>query len=277
MKITKNKYLAAFALTVFLLAVIRLFFPSVAESRGCESGNRGSEGTEVRGYENRGYGGTEVRGYENSLSADSNLAPSHPRTPAPSINSPLNDTSPLHYQYKGRYIMTAVKSGLMVIDQHRAHVRILYEEYTRKGAGQHNMQKLLFPEVVQFPPSDIVMLRKVMPLMEQLGFELTDLGGGSYALAAVPAGLDGINPVTLVHDMMATVKDTDGQLTDIVTEALSLSLAQSAAIPYGQVLSNDEMENLVNRLFACANVNYTPDGKAILCILPQGDIEHLLG
>ena len=221
----------------------------------------------------RGKEATEVRGYENSLSADSNLAPSYPRTPAPSINSPLNDTSPLHYQYKGRYIMTAVKSGLMIIDQHRAHVRILYEEYTRKGVGQHNMQKLLFPEVVQFPPSDIVMLRKVMPLMEQLGFELTDLGGGSYALAAVPAGLDGINPVTLVHDMMATVKDTDGQLTDVVTEALSLSLAQSAAIPYGQVLSNDEMENLVNRLFACANVNYTPDGKPIIAILPQQDID----
>ena len=54
-------------------------------------------------------------------------------------------------------------------------------------------------------------------------------------------------------------------------------MARAAAIPYGQILSDEEMENLINALFACSNVNYTPDGKAILCILPQTDIEHLLG
>ena len=56
-----------------------------------------------------------------------------------------------------------------------------------------------------------------------------------------------------------------------------MSLARHAAIPYGQLLNNKEIENIINQLFACSNVNYTPDGKAILCILPQGDIEQLLG
>ena len=163
--------------------------------------------------------------------------------------------------------MTAVKSGLMVIDQHRAHVRILYEEYTRKDGNPQGMQKMLFPEVVQFPPSDIVVLQSLTPHLERLGFELTDLGGGSYALAAIPAGLDGLDPVKLVQDLVTSAKDTvvqsaDNQDTSLtshlspLTSRLSLTLARSAAIPYGQVLSNDEMENLVNRLFACANVNW---------------------
>ena len=58
---------------------------------------------------------------------------------------------------------------------------------------------------------------------------------------------------------------------------MALSMARSAAIPQGQVLDNREMDNLVNELFACSNVNYTPDGKAIICILPQREIEQLLG
>ena len=64
---------------------------------------------------------------------------------------------------------------------------------------------------------------------------------------------------------------------DEINTALALSMARQAAIPHGQVLSNEEMEGLVNGLFACENVNYTPDGKAIICILPQREIEQLMG
>lgn len=180
----------------------------------------------------------------------------------------------LHYQYKGRYIMTAVKSGLMVVDQHRAHLRILYEEYIRRKDGHRgNTQKILFPEMVQFAPSDSIIFEKVLPEMELLGFELTALGGGSYAINGIPAGLDGLNPVKLVQDMMASAKEDTNPITSNLNESLALCLARSAAIPYGQVLSNDEMDNLVNQLFACQNVNYTPDGKTILTILPQQDID----
>ena len=181
----------------------------------------------------------------------------------------------LHYQYKGRYIMTAVKSGLMVVDQHRAHLRILYEEYIRRKDGHRgNTQKILFPEMVQFAPSDSIIFEKVLPEMELLGFELTALGGGSYAINGIPAGLDGLNPVKLVQDMMASAKEDTNPITSNLNESLALCLARSAAIPYGQVLSNDEMDDLVNQLFACQNVNYTPDGKTILTILPQQDIDN---
>ena len=190
----------------------------------------------------------------------------------------MAEKSPAHYQYKGKYIMTAVKSGLMIIDQHRAHVRILYENYLRQQrerTGSH--QKVLFPEVVQLSASEGVVLKKILPEMAEIGFELTDLGGESYAINSVPSGLDGMNAASLVRDMVTSAIEKDSDVVDEINQSLALSLARNAAIPQGQVLSNEEMENLVNGLFACSNVNYTPDGKNILCILRQQEIEHLLG
>lgn len=189
----------------------------------------------------------------------------------------VEEKSPVHYQYKGKYIMTAVKSGLMIIDQYRADVRIRYERYMVQLESQSvNSQRMLFPEVVQFSASDAVVLEKVLPELQAMGFELTDLGQYSYGIQAIPAGLDGLNYVQLIQEMLSdTIEKGLGDLHDIHS-SLALSLARHAAIPQGQILNNEEMENLVNELFACSNVNYTPDGKAILCILPQREIEQLL-
>lgn len=195
-------------------------------------------------------------------------------TPQPLIE----EKSPVHYQYKGRYIMTAVKSGLMIIDQHRADIRIRYERYLAQlKARTSGSQRVLFPEVIQFSPSEEVVLEKILPELNAMGFDLSDLGHHSYGLNAVPTGMDGIDYVQLVKDM---VSDTVGKGTgnlDEIHASLALSMARYAAIPQGQVLSNEEMETIVNELFACSNVNYTPNGKAILCILPQREIEQLLG
>lgn len=190
----------------------------------------------------------------------------------------LTDKSPVHYQYKGRYIMTAVKSGLMIIDQHRADLRIRYEQYLDQLAHRSaGTQRLLFPEVVQLSPAEQSVMPAVMPHLQHLGFDLTDLGGGSYAVAGIPADLEGLNPVALVTDLVADACSSSQLSVVNYQQSVALSLARAAAIPQGQVLQNDEMESVVNRLFACQNVNYTPDGKAILCILPQTDIEQMLG
>lgn len=183
-----------------------------------------------------------------------------------------------HYQYKGKYIMTAVKSGLMIVDQHRAHVRILFSQYLNQ-VHNHSFiaQKVMFPEVVQFPISDKVVADKILPELNIMGFELDDLGAGSYAVNATPAGLDGINPVVLVQDMVASAMESGKSSSDEIERELALTMARNAAIPYGQVLNNMEMDKLVNDLFACENVNYTPDGKKILSIFEQQDIDKLLG
>ncbi|MEE1091663.1 MAG: DNA mismatch repair endonuclease MutL [Prevotella sp.] len=190
----------------------------------------------------------------------------------------IEDKSPEHYQYKGKYIMTAVKSGLMIIDQHRAHVRILYDSYIRQMQSRTgSTQKILFPEMVQFAMSDAVILDKILPEMTTLGFDIVSLGGGSYAVNGLPAGLDGVNVTTLVKDIVTEASENGVSLGEEINHSLALGLARNASIPYGQVLSGAEMEELVNELFVCSNVNYTPDGKTILAILSQPDIEQMLG
>ena len=171
--------------------------------------------------------------------------------------------------------MTAVKSGLMVIDQYRASVRILFEKYASQKVTVVP-QSVLFPEAIQFSPAEAVILQDMLPQLSKMGFELSDLGGGSYAVNAIPGGVDG-DPVSLVRTIVAEAIEKGGVALSSQQEKLALSLARATAVPYGQILTNEEMESLTNQLFACSNVNYTPDGRAILAILPQTDIEHLLG
>ena len=190
----------------------------------------------------------------------------------------IDDKSPVHYQYKGMYIMTAVKSGLMIIDQHRAHVRILYERYlTARRQQTAESQQQLFPEVLELSTSERVQMEQLLPSMKDMGFAIEQDLEGRFVINAIPAGMDGINIAALIDDMISDAKEKSGSAVDELFRTISLSLARHAAIPYGQVLNNEEMESLVNELFACENVNYAPDGKNILTILPQDEIEQRIG
>ena len=193
------------------------------------------------------------------------------------IGNPIEDRSPSHYQYKGKYIMTAVKSGLMIIDQNRADIRIRYERFMNQMEQEvSRTQKVLFPEVVQFAPSAKVIVEKLLPYLQKVGFDLTDLGGNSFSVNGVPAGLEDINSVSLLQEIVADATEKGCASATDIHSTLALGMARRSAVTYGEVLGNEEMETLVNDLFASSNVNYTPDGKAILSILPQKDIEQLL-
>ncbi|MBR5688372.1 MAG: DNA mismatch repair endonuclease MutL [Prevotella sp.] len=198
-------------------------------------------------------------------------------TPEETDGSIIDEKAPVHYQYKGQYIMTAVKSGLMIIDQHRAHMRILYEEYLSKtDAHAWAAQRLLFPEMVTLGASEAVVLRALLPTLETMGFDVADLGGGSFAVNAIPSEMDGVGGEHLLREFVQhAVDETEGGAA-AQRERLALTMARTAAIPYGQVLTNEEMDMVVNRLFTCRDVNHTPDGKAIQCILKQQEIEQML-
>lgn len=188
----------------------------------------------------------------------------------------MGEKSSQHYQFKGRFILTSVKSGLMIIDQQRAHIRILYDQYLeqitrRQGASQG----MLFPDIVQFPVSEVPVLQEIMEDLSYLGFELTDLGGGSYAINGIPSGIEGLNPVELIQSMVHTAMEKGGKVKEEVQSNLALTLAKAAAIVPGQVLTNEEMNGLVDGLFAVATPNYTPDGKTVLSVLREDELEKL--
>lgn len=182
----------------------------------------------------------------------------------------------LHYQYNGRFILTSVKSGLMIIDQHRAHIRILYDDYMRRFEDKsHASQRVLFPEMMTIPASEAVIMDAMLPDLAEIGFDLSPLGGGSYSINGVPAGTENQNVTDLLQSMLDAAKEKGKDFKEQVHSLIALKMAESGAIPVGKLLNNDEMSKLVDELFISPTPNYTPDGHLILSILPQEDIDKL--
>ena len=188
----------------------------------------------------------------------------------------ITEKAAQHYQYKGTYILTSVKSGLMIIDQHRAHVRILYDKYMdqiQKHVGLS--QRMLFPDMIHFSPSEVPVLEEIMDDLTSLGFELSPLGGGTYSINGVPADIEGLNPEQLITNIVHSAIEKGCKVKEEVQSMIALSMARASAIVAGQVLSNDEMNALVDGLFSAPSPNYTPDGKTVLALMNDDDIEKL--
>ncbi len=189
---------------------------------------------------------------------------------------PLGHLHSVYLQLKGRYILSPAKSGLMVIDQHRAHVRILFDRYIGGiHAGNLSSQAVLFPEVLHLGAAQSVTLEGLLPEMEQLGFSLSRLSGNVWSINAIPSGLDGVDASTMVNNIIASVDDGGAPVKKRILEHLASSLAQSAAIPVGRTLMQEEMEVLVADLLKLPEPNYTPDGKTIITVIPMEQINKL--
>ncbi len=191
--------------------------------------------------------------------------------------SPMEfDVSVQKFQYKGRYIVLPGTNGIMVVNQHRAHVRVLFDQNMQCiNAGSRPSQKELFPIVVQFETSDCIVLEDLMDDICSLGFDLSNLGGGSYSVNGIPTGLEGIDISTLLHDMIVSAREKTNDIRKDAQEALALTMAENAAIVYGQVLSTVEMEHLLRDLFATKTPARTPDGKLIYTIIEDKMLNDL--
>jgi len=189
---------------------------------------------------------------------------------------PLSNIQSVYLQLKGRYILSPAKSGLMIIDQHRAHVRILFDRYiSRIHSGNISSQTILFPEVLHLSASQSVTLQELLPEMETMGFALSSLGGNDWAVNAIPAGIDGVDATAMVHQIIESVDNGGMPLKKRILEHLALTIAHSAAIPTGRVLMQEEMDILVADLLRLPEPNYTPDGKTIITVLPIEQITKM--
>ncbi len=186
------------------------------------------------------------------------------------------DIGELHFQFKGQYIVSAARSGLMIIDQHRAHVRVLYDRYMSQMDCRENVtQGLLFPELLTLSPSDAQILDGIMDEVHSLGFEVTSVGGGSYSINGLPTGVEGLVPQMLMKNIVDSVSQGGQAGMADHKHRIALSLAKAAAIVAGQVLTQPEMDMLISDLFKSANPNLTPDGKVIIAMLKQDNIAKM--
>lgn len=181
-------------------------------------------------------------------------------------------------QFGGAYILAPSQGGLMVIDQHRAHVRVLYDNYLNRASEEAFVaQATMFPELLELTPQNHAVLSDLAPRLRELGFVLTPRGATAWSIDGVPSMLHGISPRDLVEELIDSVVDTGQEVGAALHERLALAMARSGAIRRGQTLSAAEMDRLIADLFRCASPAITPDGKNVFTIIPADYFARLLG
>ena len=176
-------------------------------------------------------------------------------------------------QIRNKYVLSAVKSGVMLIDQRRAHERILYERMLNALENQQPVaQHSLFPETITLNAADYQVCLEMMPSMEQLGFDIRDFGNNSVVVHGFPADIKPVGAADTLELMIEQYKTLQGLNNTQHAERISRAVARASAIHYGKQLTDIEMQELIDQLFACENPNHTPSGKLIVRIM---DLEEL--
>ncbi len=180
-------------------------------------------------------------------------------------------------QFKNKYIITPVKSGLMVIDQRRAHERILFENFMRTIDNHLAIsQRQLFPAMLELNAVDKEILIVLEEELKALGFEICQSENGVLLVEGIPALLSHLNASDLVQKLIEDFKNRPVDVKEEIKEHLALLLSQSTAINYGVSLKPEEISDLFNHLFACRTPNYSPSGKTVVSIISFPDFEKLL-
>jgi len=177
-------------------------------------------------------------------------------------------------QIRNKYILSPVKSGVMLIDQRRAHERILYERML-KALEDHQplAQQSLFPETITLNAADYQVCLEMLAPMEQLGFDIRDFGNNSVVIHGFPADMHPSGAGDTIEMMIEQYKSLQNLDDTQYAERISKSAAKASAIHYGLQLSDLEMQELIDQLFACENPNHTPGGSLIVRIMSLDELD----
>ena len=173
-----------------------------------------------------------------------------------------------------RYIMRQVKSGLLILDQQFAHERILYEKFLNQlQTNAAQSQQDLFPQAVTLSAADFALVMEMEQEIAALGFRLEVFGKNTILINGVPPNLTSGGGKALFEGLIEQFKINQAELSIPLQENLARSLAKRAGIKAGQRLMKEEMQALIDGLFACATSNYTPDGTPTHFIFDLRKIE----
>lgn len=180
-------------------------------------------------------------------------------------------------QVKNRYLLTTVKSGLLLIDQRAAYERILYDQF-HAALTKHNgaSQQLLFPKTVTVSAVDYQLALDLRTELESVGFQFDELGAHTFVIRGVPAQTADEREEELFANLLAQLREDTGRMKVDRSEALARSLARRSAGRHQKPLSQTERRALVDQLFASANPSYTPVGESITSLLSLDKLSGLL-
>jgi len=179
------------------------------------------------------------------------------------------------FQIKNRYIMCPVISGIMMIDQRRAHERVLYEKFLASlGDGPSPVQITMFPVETELNPGDMAILREISDDIKKMGFNVEQGKGNTVIIKGHPADSRNPNALEMMLTLIAEYRNTLNDPSAGSRERVALSMARAAAIPYGMALTQTEMEELFDMLFACSVPGYSPSGKTVMNILSLEELDR---
>jgi len=180
-------------------------------------------------------------------------------------------------QVKNKYIFCPVKSGLMIIDQKRAHERILYDKFidalsTDTLIAQHS----LFPKTVQLDQADLAILSEVEEDLKKCGFDVRYLGNNTISINSQPSSSMNEDPAEMIEIILEEYKTMAKEAGESNRERIATCMARAAAVPYGRSLEAEEIRELVDKLFQCTNPHYSPSGKAVISIITMDELDKRL-
>jgi DNA mismatch repair protein MutL len=180
-------------------------------------------------------------------------------------------------QLHNKYILSQIKSGLMMIDQQAAHERILYERFSmhlddRKGASQQS----LFPQTVTLSPNDYELAKSLLEDIKSLGFEVREFGKNTLVIEGIPVdlGSNQVNETQLFEHLIEGFKNSQQELKLDRRDALARSMARNSAIKSGMVLGQEEMNTLIEQLFACKAPNISISGKPVIQTMLLAEVDR---
>lgn len=175
-------------------------------------------------------------------------------------------------QVQGRYIVTSLSSGLAVIDQCRAHERILFDRMCKNTSESSDRQTLMFPIQCQFSPADAELIAELLPELKRYGFEISPMGQCTFVVSATPSGMEDSQLQSLLDQLLCDYKGSTMQKYSRRDDSLCASLARQLSVKEGVQLSQSEMQQLVADLFACPMAEMSPSGKRIITIVKPEEL-----
>ncbi len=177
------------------------------------------------------------------------------------------------WQYGGRYILVPSAQGLVLINQHRAHMAVLYAQFIEQlEHTQGAMQQLLFPEVLTLPQDEMILLAQILPDLRAIGFDMEQLSPDSYSVLGVPSQTASHSPLPVLQHILHQVRERSADTRREWREQIALALAEQSAIPYGKQLTEAEMRDMLMKLVALPSYRRTADGKVIVSLLTDEEI-----
>ena len=220
------------------------------------------------------YVGLESKGTQTQQDFTSVQFESEEQTGSIFKDSNQVETKQTTFQIQNKYIISTIKSGMLVIDQHRAHQRVLYEDFLQHITVKESMsQQLLFPVQLHFSPQEIEILRQVKEDLEHTGFLFSNFTNDGIEISGVPVHVPESEVSVILEQLISDIENEVPDSNFSPTDLLAKSMAKSLAVKSGQSLSVTEQEHLVNSLFGCKEPNMSPTNKSTFVTLSVDELD----